>query len=198
MSARTYVETFGAGETKRLPAGRYFYIKSATAALSIQTEGNPGSPVLFQGIGSNSEFGPVAEGQGWRFLAVTSAAAQVVEIVISDDGLFKVGNAVTVSGVAQVYVTPSDTMTDTADTTQAAGTETPIAANLLRRRITIGVPTTSQNSVRVSKSGGADDRGIEIQPGTFVAFETRDALYVRNADMFGSAADALWYAEEEI
>lgn len=197
MSARSYIETFAANEYKKLPAGRYFYLKSLTAALTIVTEGNPGSPVKFENVGANSEFGPVAEGQGWRFLGVQNgASAQVVEIVISDDGLFKVGNAVTVSGVALVSVQPSAAIADTPDAVLAPTDEDTIPANLLRKRVHIGVPSSSQNSVRVSFSGGAA-RGWEIQPGMSQPFETTAALIVRNDDTFASGADASYYVEEE-
>jgi hypothetical protein len=196
MSARNYLQVLGAGGTMTLPAGRYFFVKQATSAITLTTKGNTGSPVQFVGVGAGSKFGPVAEGQGWRELQVDSPAAQTVEIIISDDGLFEVANAVTVSGAVQVQDIPSAGLTDTADTALASGAESTIAANGARARITIGVPSNALNSVRVSQAGGAA-RGIEIQPGTNQEFRTTGALKVRNDNLFGTAAATSWYAEEE-
>jgi hypothetical protein len=196
MSARNYAQTIGAGETIRLPAGRYFFVRTAAAALDITTEGNPGSPLRFIGIGAGTKFGPVEPGQQWRFLLVASAVAQNVEIIISDDGNFEVASTVTVSGTASTAELPSAALADTADTNQAINTQTVIAANLSRRRITIGVLSTSPEPVRVSQAGGAG-RGIEIAPGTQREFKTTAALTVRNTNVNASGSDAVWYAEEE-
>jgi hypothetical protein len=196
VSARNYVQVLGAGESAIFPAGRYFFLKQALSAVTITTKGNTGSPVTFSNVGAGAQFGPVAEGQGWRELSLNSPAAQTIEIVISDDGDFKVASAVTVSGGVQVQEIPSAGLTDTADTSQAINTETTIAANGARARITIGVLSTSPEGVRVSQAGGAG-RGIEIQPGTQYEFRTVGALIVRNTNINGSGSDAVWYAEEE-
>lgn len=196
MSARPYSQTIGAGETIRLPAGRYLFVEQAASALNLSTQGNTASPVTLTGVGAGAIFGPVAEGQGWKYLDVFSAAAQNIKIWLSDDGDFRVANAVTVSGVAQVQPLPAAALADTADTAQAVNTQTAIAANLSRRRITIGVLSTSVNGVRVSQAGGAG-RGQEIQPGMSATFEGTYALFVRNDATLDVAAAATWYAEEE-
>jgi hypothetical protein len=196
MSARNYVQAIGAGATIRLPAGRYFYVKSAAAVLDIETWGNTGAPVRFTGVPAGSKFGPVQEGQGWRYLLVTSAAAQNIELIISDDGNFEIASAVTVVGGVVTAEAPYSTIADTADVTQASGTETVIAANLSRRMIEIGVLSTAGNGVRVSQAGGANTRGHEIQPGTSKPFETTAALIVRNANISADASDAVWWSEE--
>jgi hypothetical protein len=196
MSARNFLQVLGAGGQATLPAGRYFFVKQATFPITITTKGNTGSPVTFSNIGAGSKFGPVAEGQGWRELQIDSAAAQTLEIIISDDGLFEVANSVTVAGAVQVQDIPSAGLTDTSDTALASGAESTIPANGARARITIGVPSNALNSVRVSQAGGAG-RGIEIQPGTNQTFPTTGALKVRNDNLFGTGAATSWYAEEE-
>jgi hypothetical protein len=196
MSARNYLQTLGAGEVATLPGGRFFMIKAATAVLNVETIGNAGSPVSFTGIGAGSKFGPVAEGEGWTNLKLTAATAQNIEVIISDDGYFDVANTVTVSGSVTVTDVPSTALTDRVDATNAIATEATIAANLSRRRITIGVLSSSNNSVRVSQAGGTG-RGIEISPGTNQEFKTTGALVVRNDNTTGSGAAATWYAEEE-
>lgn len=102
----------------------------------------------------------------------------------------------TIAGTVGVAILPSSALADTADTAQAINTQTVIAANLARRRITVGVLSTSGNGVRVSSAGGAG-RGIEVQPGTFVEIDTTAAITVRNTDVAASGAVATWYAEEE-
>jgi len=201
MSAQKFVQAFGAGQTVRFPAGRYFYINLATSDLDVVTEGNPGSPVRFNGIASGAKFGPVEPGQGWRFLAVTSAAAQNVEITISDDGNFEIAANVTVSGIVATAAEPATTITDTAAVDAADGAETLlIAANLSRRRVQIaadslnadgGTTATHGGLIRAVTGGNAID---EIQPGVSKWFEYTGALYVRN----DSGSQNRFYVREEL
>jgi hypothetical protein len=196
MSARNFTILHpGGGAIIPLPRGRYFYVRTATSNIDVTTHGNPGSPITLTGIPAGSKFGPVAEGQDWTELRVASSAAQTIEITISDDGNFEIAASVTVAGVAAVAEQPSGTLADTADTSQAAASQTTISANLSRRRITIGhLSTSASASVRVSQAGG-DGRGIELGPGVFQEFKTTAQLIVRNVT--GAAGVATWYALEE-
>lgn len=182
MSARNFIQTLGAGETIRLPRGRFFFVRTAASALDIATEGNPGAPVTFAGIGAGSKFGPVAEDQGWKFLRITSAAAQNIEIIISDDGNFDVANTVTVSGSVNVLSTPAATIATPARATRATGGADTIAANLSRRRITICNPSdnASPGLLYVQAVGTGAGRGYPLDTGTSVQIETTAALDVRN------------------
>jgi hypothetical protein len=197
MSARVYAQAIGAGATIRLPAGRYFYIKTATFALTIVCSGNTVSPATFINIGAGAKFGPVAEGQGWRYLDVSSANAQSVEIVISDDGNFEIASAVTVAGTASFAELPSSLVTSTLDLTLATATETTLAGNLTRRRIVVGVLSTSPQPVRVRSAGAMASGGEEIQPGMTREFKTTADLTIRNDNTFGGGTAANWYAFEE-
>jgi hypothetical protein len=200
MSARNYVQAFNAGQAVRFPAGRYFYIRTAPSALNIATEGNPGSPVTFDGIGAGSKFGPVAEGQGWRFLVVTSPGAQTIEITISDDGNFEVAASVTVAGTTSTAEAPASSITNTAPVDAATGAETLlIAANTGRRRVQIasdssnadgGTTATHGGLIRGTTGGNAID---ELQPGVSKWFEVTTALYVRN----DSGSTNRFYVREE-
>jgi hypothetical protein len=192
MSSQNYVQQIAAGATITLPNGRFFMLRTASSNVDVETQGNPGAPVRLIGIGAGSRFGPVAEGQGWSSLRITSALAQTVEVIISDDGLFDVANTVSVAGAVQTQEQPAGAMADTADTAILAGATANIAANLARRRITIGVVSTAASPVRVSQAGTAG-RGIEIQPGTYQEFKNTAALVVRN----DTATNTSWYAEEE-
>lgn len=185
MSARNYVQAIGAGATIRLPGGRYFFVKQATSAITITTQGNTGTPARFENIGAGSKFGPVPD--KWTFLDVFSAGAQTVELVISDDGDFEVANAVTVSGVAQVADLPSAAIAVTASAALATATSLDIAANTSRRRITICNASTSAGAVWIRDQSATTSAGIELQPGQSVTMETTAALRVRNNS--GSSAD---------
>jgi len=180
MSARNYVQTLSAGETIRLPAGRYFYIRTASSALDITAEGNPGSPLRFIGVGAGTKFGPVAEGQDWKRLIVSSAAAQAIEIIISDDGLFDVASAVSVVGAVTIAEAPSSTIANTASVAPATGAASSIAANATRRRITLSSLSTNTGSVFVQATGAGAGRGIELQPGMTVELRTTAAFDIRN------------------
>jgi hypothetical protein len=202
MSARKYVQAFGAGQTIRFPAGRYFFVDSApSGGLTIVTEGTPSAPATFAGIGAGSKFGPVAEGAGWRYLVVTSAGAQTVEITISDDGVFEVAANVTVAGTVDVQSVPAATITNTAPVDAGTGAETLlIAANTSRRRVQIaadplnaeGATTATKGGlIRGQTGGNAID---DVQPGVSKWFEYTGALYVRN----DSGSTNRFYVREEL
>lgn len=180
MSARNYSQTLGVGEQIRLPAGRFFFIRTAAAALDLTTQGNPGSPVTFLGVGAGTKFGPVEEGQGWRQLLVQSATAQNIEIIISDDGLFDVANTVTVSGSVQVQETPSTALASPAAVAVGTGTASSIAANLSRKRITISALSTNTGSLFVQATAAGAGRGIELQGGMSIELRTTAAIDLRN------------------
>lgn len=185
-----------ANQQQTLGQGRIWYVKSATAALNItlETLGTGAKVRKFTNIGAGFKF-TAEDGDGWTYLRIVSATNQTVEMVVGDDDV-EVANAVTVSGGVAISETPSAAVADTVDTAQGSGTQTVIAANPARRRITIGCLSTSTNPVRVSSAGGAG-RGIEVSPGTFLEFRTTAALAVRNDNTSGSGGAATWYAEEE-
>lgn len=180
MSARNYVFTIGAGATVPLPAGRFFYVRTAAAAIDIVTQGNPGAPVSFIGVGAGAKFGPVAEGQGWRFLNVTSASAQNLEIIVSDDGNFEIASAVTITGAVTVAESPSGAVATPAAVAVVTATASTIAANLSRRRITICALSTNTGSMFVQAVGAGAGRGVELQPGLFLELKTTASIDVRN------------------
>jgi hypothetical protein len=195
MSAQNFAFAIGAGASIRLPAGRFFMVRTATAALDITTEGNPGSPLRFIGMTAGTRFGPVEIGQGWRFLIITSASAQNVEIVISDDGLFDVANTVTVSGAVAVSEVTSSVVNgwNSADITITTGNANAFGSSPVRKRITIGSLSTNTGSVRITAAGGAANRGLELQPGMYVELRTSVGFDVRNDS---GASQTIWWMEE--
>jgi hypothetical protein len=179
----------------------FIFVISASSAVTVQLTR------MLQDAGvetfSNVQAGlQVARLRRWDQGKITGAAGATVTLYygyqnVREDATNFQQQIATIAGTVAVADLPASAMTDTADAALAAGAQTAIAANLARRRITIGVLSTSGNGVRVSQAGGANTRGIEVQPGTFVEFRNTSALVVRNADIAGTAAAATWYAEEE-
>lgn len=197
MSVDSRTQTIDA--TGRLPLANanFLFLIAATAAVTI-TFSRGGSTETFQNTLAGLS---VARVQKWDYAFITGAAGTVVTFfygitAIREDDTQLLQSLATIAGNVSTTDLPSATMADTADTAQAAGTQTAIAANLARRRIKIGVPSSALNSVRVSFSGGAA-RGVEIQPGQNEPFYTTAALIVRNDDTFATGAATSWYAEEE-
>lgn len=194
MSARNYAQAIGAGESINLPAGVFFMIRTAASALDVETLGNNGAPIRFTGIGAGSRFGPVSPGEAWRLLRVTSAAAQNIEIIISDDGLFDLANAVTIVGAASVAVAPNTGITASgADVARATGGADAIAANLSRKAITIGALSTNTGSLRIQSPVAGANRGWELQPGMTLTLTNTAAFNVRNDS---GASQSYWIFEE--
>jgi hypothetical protein len=202
VSSRKYVQAFGAGDTVRFPSGRYFFVDSApSGALTITTEGTPSAPAQFANIGAGSKFGPLPEGQGWRYLVVTSAGAQTIAITISDDGIFEVAANVTVAGTVSVQPVPAATTTNTAPVDAVTAAETLlIAANTSRRRVQIAADSGNADGgttvdhgglIRAQSGGQAID---ELQPGTAKWFDVTHGLWVRN----DSGSTNRFYVREEI
>lgn len=199
MSSEVLNYSVTAGQITVAGSGRIFNLLSAPGgpvtivADTRATQGGQSPQRVFTNIPAGSKF-TAAPGERWTYLRITSAVSQVITIFIGDEDM-QFNNAVTVTGTAAVSVLPSGTWNDTGDTAQAFGTQTVIAANPARRRITIGNRASSANAIRVSGAGGAA-RGIEIAPGTFTEFDTTASLTVRN-DAAGGAG-CTWYAEEEV
>lgn len=195
MSIDSRTQVFDASGQLRLANGNFIFIISASALVTI----------VLNKLGSSETFAANAAGlliarvKNWDFAFLQAAPGTTVSFFYGI-GAFREDNTdfrqalATISGSVNVQTIPSATYVDTPDVAQAITSETAIAANLLRRRITIGVLSTSLAGVRVSFTGGGNTRGIEIQPGTFVEFDTTAALKVRNIDAVNVAT---WYAEEE-
>jgi hypothetical protein len=197
--------------TEVIPASGTLQLSPANFIFVITSTGNASLKLQRSGIqkGANQEnYGSsqlaglqISRTQRWDWAQISGAPGVSVTFIygttdVREDVTQFNQQIATVAGVVAVATSPSATLADTADTAQASGTQTVIAANLLRRRITIGVLSTGGNSVRVSQAGGAG-RGLEIQPGMFTEFDTTAALTVRNDNTNGSGASTTWYALEE-
>lgn len=200
----TRTEIIDATGVVKLANANFLFVVSATGNVAFKLIRSG----LAKGANQENYSGQLAglqisRTQRWDFATITGAAGVVITFmygyadVREDVTLFNQQIAV-ISGVTAVATQPSSSFADTADTAQATATQTNIAANLLRRRITIGVPPTAaaNEPVRVSTTGGAA-RGVVIMPGTNQEFDTTAALFVRNDNTLGTGLGTVWYAEEE-
>jgi hypothetical protein len=192
-------ETIDATGVLKLANANFFFLISATSNVALRFVRSP-SAENFSGVQAGVQ---IARLERWDYLFITGAVGTVLQFfygysdVREDSTLFNQQIAV-IAGVTAVAINPSAAFTDTVDTAQATNTQTNIAANLARRRITIGVPPSAaaNEPVRVSGAGGAG-RGVVIQPGTFQEFQTTAQLFVRNDNTLGTGLGTVWYAEEE-
>lgn len=197
MTSEVLTQAVGAGATVTFGRGRIFNLLQASSPVTINLEGKSvqgGQTSIrkFVNIPAGSKFTAKA-GEEWTFLRLTSAAPQNVTLFVGDDDM-SFNNAVTVSGVAVVAITPSSSINSPIATALAANTTdgTGVPANLARKRVTIYNLQASLGPIRVSDTG-VTGRGPEIAPGTDQEFDTTAALGIR----CDTANGATWgYFEE--
>lgn len=180
MTTAAYTLQFSGGESRRLPQGIFFYIMDASAPIDIETEGVTVAPLRITAAPAGAKYGPVTPDKKWRNLLVTSATAQTVKIVISDDAEFKAADAVTVVGDVNNAERPSAAFTTPAAVPVANGASGTIAANTSRKRLSICNPSTNGGSFWLMDANNASPRGIELQAGTTIELKNTAAIFVRN------------------
>lgn len=198
MSTRTYTVTFNAPGEATLPQGRFFYIKTAASALTIEARGRTSAPVRFDNVGAGLKFGPVQIDKAWNQLILTSAGIQTVEVIISDDSEVDIASTVTVSGSVTVQDQPSTTVATPAAVTVLNATAATIPANASRKRIRICADPENAGAldagcIYVQAVGAGAGIGVPLSPGIFERFDTLAALDVRN----DTGASAIFTTFEE-
>lgn len=200
----TRVELIPASGQVALPNANFLFVISSTGAVAFKLSrlgiSKGSNQENYSGVTAGLQIGRT---QRWDSAFISGAPGVTVTFMYGttdireDTTLFNQQIAV-ISGVTAVAIQPSATVADTVDTAQATASETVIAANLSRRRITIGVPPTAaaNEPVRVSQAGGAG-RGVVIMPGSFTEFDTTSALHVRNDNTLATGLGTVWYALEE-
>lgn len=180
MSTRTYTLTFLGAGTATLPAGVFFYIKSASAALSITTRGSTTAPIELTNVGAGLRFGPVPGEKRWTYLDVTSATAQVVEAVVSDDAEVDIASTVNVAGSVTVQELPATALATPAASNVLTATALSVAANPARKRIKVCNDPVNTGTVYLQAVGAGAGRGVPIQPGMYEEVKGTYAFDVRN------------------
>lgn len=197
MTSEVLTQSILAGVKATFGRGRIFNLLQATTPLTITLEGKSGSGGQtnirkFVNIPAGSKF-TAPRGEEWTFLRVDSTVNQAITLFVGDDDM-QFNNAVTVTGVAVVAITPSSSINSPVASVLAGTTTdgTGVPANAVRKRVTVYNLQASLGSIRVSDNG-VTGRGIEIAPGTYAEFDTIAALGIR----CDTASGATWgYFEE--
>jgi hypothetical protein len=180
MSTRTYSLPFTAAGTIPLPGGVFFYVKSASAALTITTRGSTTAPIEFVNVGAGLRFGPVDIDKRWTYLDVASASAQTVEVIVSDDAEVDIASTVNVAGSVTVVELPATVVASPAPNVIANGGILSIAASASRKRIKICSDPANAGNVYIQAPGAGAGRGIPLQPGMYEEVQGTYAFDVRN------------------
>ncbi len=196
MTTKTHTVIFNAPGSVVLGQGKYFFIAAASAALDIELRHRDSSPEHLTGVGAGLKYKPLdANAAKFYEIALTSASVQNVVIVISDGAEVDFASVVTVSGGINNSEQPSAAVATPARTTVNNGTASTIAANALRRRITISNPSDNATPglIYVQAPGSGAGRGYPLDPGLSGEFKTTAALDVRNDS--GGAVDFTRFEE---
>lgn len=190
-----FVEIIPASGRIDRPRGNFWLLLSSTVSLNVTME-RDGSSEQFNGITGGIRVRRVVP---WNALTMFGAPGGQIEFFfgadeVNEDDVNVFLQVATIAGVALFAESPSATIATPADNALPAATTENIAANLLRRRITIGVLSTETVGVRVQAVGAADASGIEVQPGTFVELKTTASIDIRNND--GAVATSYYILEE--
>lgn len=188
-------ETIPASGRLELPRGNSFIFLSASAAVNVRLRGDGFS----EGVDGATGGVRIRRVRSWDFIEIIGAAGTTLVYFIgtdeTDEDLTEVFlQSTVIAGTTAVAEAPSATVATPDDNALPAATTETIAANLLRRRITIGCLSSNTVGFRVQASGANDLSGIEVQPGTFVEFRTTAALDIRNND--GAVATSYYVFEE--
>lgn len=178
-----------------LPRGNLFILLSATAAINLRMQGKG----FAEGVDGTTGGVRLRRVLPWDTIRLIGAAGTTCVYFIgsdeTDEDLTEVFlQSTVIAGTTAVAEAPSATVSALADNALPAATTETIAANLLRRRITIGCLGTNTVGFRVKNSGGPALSGIEIQPGMYEEFRTTAALDIRNDD---AAVATSYYIFEE-
>lgn len=182
MSSEVLTYSPGPGATAVGSQGRIWNLLSApggpvTITCDVRSQaGGQTQPRVFKNVPPGSKF-TAKEGQGWTYLRIDSPVLQNIQIFIGDEDL-QFNNAVTVTGLAQVAVFPSSTITDTAAINPTVAAQHALfAANPARRRVTVYSDPSNVGDTVIffRKTGGANNIGF-ISPGTFEEFDTTAGL----------------------
>ena len=175
--------------------GNVLLFISSTAVVNLRAE-NGGAAEGVNGVIGGVRFERV---KPWDNMRILGTPGVTVEYWIGSQNterdLIDVFTQIAViAGIASFAEAPSATVATPDDNALAAATTEAIAANPLRRRITIGCLSTNTVGFRVQAAGANDNSGLEIQPGTFTELRTTAALDIRNND--GAVATSYYIFEE--
>jgi len=178
VTTETLSYTFGAGERKQLPGSRILAIKTAASPVSVEAAGPQVQPVRLRNVVAGLILGPLETAPS--YFVMTSAVAQVVEVLVSDDPV-SLPQTVAVSGVVATQESRSTEIWVSSDVSVAAGGTYSIAGGPGRLRLHVSLLSTAVGSVRYGPAGVVSaSRGLELQPGNTLTLSTTVAMDIYN------------------
>lgn len=182
MSINSFTEIVDASGQKRLSGNNNFlFLISATAAVTVQFS-RGGTQEIFTGQIGGLQVARVKPWDYAFFIAApgTSLTFYYGAALVREDASTLQQQIATIAGTVPVVTSPASALSTPAATVVGTAAASTIAANLLRRRITICSLSTNTGSVFIQTVGAGAGRGIELQPGQFVEIDNTVAMDVRN------------------
>lgn len=194
-SIERYSRTIPASGVVEHGRGNVLLFVSATGTVNVRAE-NGGAAEGVNGVNGGVRFERVKPWDNLRILGTPGVTVEywIGSQLVERDLIDVFTQIATIAGVASFSEFPSAAVATPDDNALPAATTENIAANLLRRRITIGCLSTNDVGFRVQAVGANDASGLEVQPGTFVELRTTASLDIRNND--GALATSYYIFEE--
>ena len=199
-----YNQVLGPNGQMQLDSGNFFFLLASASALPITFLAQYGGPTENMiGIPVGTQIYRV---KSWNTLTLTGTPGAVLQFwhgygfTRQDYTNFQAAFATvnTAAGTALAVVPglgSAISPVDRADVVVAAGGNAVIAANALRRSITVGSLSTNAPATTNLRLQGSDAiGGVELQAGTYYNIATSAALNVHNAD---ANAQTIWVQEYE-
>lgn len=197
-----YNQVLPPGGTMNLDSGNFFFLLSIALAVNVLIQYPTGSTEIMNGIQAGSQIKRV---KTWQALKIIGTAGSLVsfwhgyEFSREDQTNFQsviatiAGNVTVVPGVGSANA-PSNTADVNIPLNSLVSPV--IAANPLRKSVSIGSLATNAGTVNLRVQGGAGVaavEGAELQAGQFINFATTAALSVFNGDP--AVAQKVWVQE---
>jgi hypothetical protein len=181
MSTELRTEQIPASGKIPLGSRNFFFLLTATAVVNVTFQRRGTS------FGVTGVLGGYVKGmvERWESATISGTAGTIISFFIGDEELqeditdFRTQIA-SIAGVVPIIMQPLSVFTTPTKATVAAGASVEIAADLLRRKITVGNESTSANSFWLRDASDVTDAGFEVQPGTDRTVDNTAALRIRN------------------
>ncbi len=180
-NVNSFSQTVDASGQLRLANANFLYLIAATASVTISLQ-KGGSTEIFQNAIGGLQLGRV---KGWDWAFFNAAPGTVLTFyygitILREDVTVLQQQIATIAGTVPITNQPASTIATPAAVAVVTATASTVAANLLRRRITVSALSTNTGSLFIQAVGAGAGRGIELQPGTFVEIDNTSAFDLRN------------------
>jgi len=176
-----YSRTIPANGIIELMRGNVLLLISATAAVNLRLE-NGGAAEGISGVIGGVRIERV---KPWENARIVGTAGVTVEFWVGAQNVEKdvidvIAQIATIAGVVPVSLASSAFTVNTAESVLATATSVDIAANALRKRLTIQASSGNTGSLWIRDQAATTNGGIELQGGQAVVLDTTAAMRIRN------------------